>query len=170
MFLYWIFRPPLHQHPPPAPPQPVQTQSSATAPQASKKQKTVNDAITSSLSSSINMKRGRDDLSSSEASSSDESDADTTKNRIVAPGLKRHGKVEAKRARMTSMTTAASSSTNEVTTKKRVAFADKDASLSAKPTSSSSTILSSVKKLVLPTLSQIIGGKKLSPKKALAGK
>ena len=150
----------------PAPPV-TQIQQQQASQQASKKQKTVNDAITSSLSSSMNMKRGRnDDGASSEASSSDDSDADTSfKNRIVAPGSKRRHTGVHKRARLSM--TSVEASPIEMTVKKRVTFDDKHmAGKSTKASkSAASSILTSAKKFILPTLSQIIGGKKLSPKK-----
>ena len=73
------------------------------------------------------MKRGRDDVSSSDSSSSDESDAglDTSKNRIVAPCSKRRDKVDKKRARLTPTATT-KTVTSEASAKKRVAFADKE--------------------------------------------
>jgi hypothetical protein len=55
---------------------------------------------------------------------------------------------------------------------KRVTFAEKDsagASASALAAAALATATAASKKLVLPTVSEILGGKKLSPKKYLEG-
>ena len=120
------------------------------------------------------MKRGRDESSSESSSSSDESDAyNSSKSRITAPGRgSTRRNVDKKRARM-------SNAVSPITTdssKKRVAFADNEMPGNNSMASSASPMLSGAagkssmaKRLLLPTISAIIGGKKLSPKKSLEG-
>jgi hypothetical protein len=160
----------LHQHQQQQQQQQQLQQLSQQQSASSKKQRTINDAITSSLSSSINMKRGRDNSSSdSSSTSSDESDVlDTSKSRLVAPGLRRW-KADKKRARLST------ASSVDASAKKRVAFSEKEMPKSMSTPTSIQMSQQSVgrssltKKFVLPTISQIIGGKKLSPKKILEG-